>query len=577
MAPLRLLPVICAMEIMLESLYIKDLVLVPQLQVDFSPGFNTVTGETGAGKSLIIGALQLLSGGRASSSLVRRGAGNCEVAGVFRLDGTVSEGTRRWLEKALDEAGLPSCEDGRLLMRRVVSETGSRGFINGSAVTAAVMRAFGEHLVDIHGPNENQSLLQPARQLHLLDLYGVAPALLKEVRSLYGDLMAARRDLAAARDGVLSRDEEELVEHQLQEIENAGLSEDEEETLLARHRSAASSARLKELAGRLSMALSGGETALTEQLAPMVREAEELAQLDGLRGNGFVERLNAVSEELSSLAEDLVDYSGMLEIDAAELQQMEERIALLQKLKRRFGPTVGDVLATADRLRARLSRTRNHAAEIARLEAAVDSGMAKLKEACSRLHRERQSAAARLVPAVEAKLSVLGFSGAHFEIRLENAKMCASGADSCEFYFAPNRGEECAALRHSASSGEVARVMLAIKSVLSAVDEMPVMVFDEIDANIGGRTAAAVAAELRAVAHCHQVFSITHLPLIAAAGETHYMVEKHSEEQRTVALMHMLKPEERVAELVRMLGAPADDAAALEHAREMLKNAHTAV
>lgn len=543
--------------------------LVPELQIDFGAGFNTVTGETGAGKSLVIGALQLLSGGRASASAIRRGASGCEVAAVLHLPPEYP-GVRGWLAAKLDECALPPCEEWRILLRRVITAGGSRAFINGSPVTAALLKTVGERLIDIHGANENQSLLQPSQQLRLVDLYGGHREKLLAVGGVWQRLQQIRKQRQELEDDALSPEEVELFSHQLREIDRARLSPGEESQLIARHRTAANCARLQELSGQLAMELSMGEDALTERLAPVIRSCEELAELDGEKGDGFVARLNAISEELSSLAEDLQGYGAGLELDAEALQTMEERLSLIQRLKRRFGSTLEEVLAAAERLRARVSRAQGRSEQLSRLQEEEDQCWRQLAEACGELSRLRRRTAEALSPAINAKLRRLGFADAHFEVRLAQSPPSASGADSCEFFFAPNRGEECTALRHSASSGEVARVMLAIKTVLSEVDEVPVLVFDEIDANIGGRTALAVAEELRSVGGRHQVFSITHLPLIAAAGNQQYMVEKHADGDRTVTAMRRLDGEERVAEIVRMLGASAADRAAVGHAREML-------
>ena len=557
---------------MLESLHIQNLVLVPELQLEFAAGFNTVTGETGAGKSLIIGALQLLAGGRASPASIRKGARQCEVAGLFRVPEHYPA-VREELARRLEEYGLPPCEEGALLLRRVITESGSRAFVNGSSVTAAILKGLGDLLIDIHGPNENHSLLFPARQLKLLDLYGGHRAELQAVAAAWETLAGVRARLQALDSDGLAPEEQALFAHQLKEIDAARLAPDEEEQLLARHRLAANAATLRGTAGLLAQALAQGDDSLVEALAPWIRKAEELEELDPEHAAPFVQRLNALSEELSDLANDLDGYGSRLDIDEEALHDMEERIELIQKLRRRYGPTVEDVLATAERLRERLRRAASRADDLKRLHEEERAALDALAKCCAALTARRQDAAARLAPAIAAKLRRLGFARALFEARLDGAPPGPGGADACEFYFAANPGEEPRPLRQTASSGEIARVMLAIKTVLSEVDDIPILVFDEIDANIGGRTAAAVAAELTAVGQRHQVFSITHLPLIAAAGRQHFLVEKRIDGDRTVTTMAPLSRKQRVAELVRMLGAAPDDQAAIAHAREMLETA----
>ncbi|MBO4619722.1 MAG: DNA repair protein RecN [Victivallales bacterium] len=554
---------------MLESLYIRNLVLVPELHVEFDGGFNTVTGETGAGKSLILGALHLLTGGRATASSIRRGAKSCEVSGVVRLAGNYSA-LREELARKLEEYGLPPCEEDRLLLRRVITESGSRAFINGSPVTAAILKEFGDHLIDIHGPNDSHSLLLPAKQLRLLDLYGGLQTQVAKVAEGWAHLTETHRKLQELLSEGLAPEELALLAHQLKEIDQAHLTADEEETLLERHRLAANSARRCELAGQLAQGLSQSDQSMVEALVPWIRAAEELAELDPQNTSGFLNRLNLLSEECSSLASELEDYASRVELDEEALHEMDERIELIQKLKRRYGPTLQNVLETAERLRSRLQRASTRTAELARLREEESAAQKTYQVAAKTLSEARRKAADRLAPAIVEKLHKLGFLKAAFEVRLEAAKPGSTGSDACEFFFAPNQGESISALRHAASSGEVARVMLAIKTVLSEVDDLPILVFDEIDANIGGRTAGAVATELHAVGAHHQVFSITHLPLIAAAGNAQYLVEKHTEDDRTITTMHRIDDADRTAEIVRMLGSTMDDATAVAHATEML-------
>ncbi|MCQ2403347.1 MAG: DNA repair protein RecN [Lentisphaeria bacterium] len=556
---------------MLESLFIRNLVLVTELQLDFAPGFLTVTGETGAGKSLILGALKLLAGARAPASLIRRGAASCEVAGSFVVP-MWHPAVKESLEAKLDQYGLPPVEDGRLLLRRTVTESGSRAFINGSPVTAAILKEFGELLIDIHGPNESHSLLAPAKQLRLLDLYCGDDTLLQEVSAAWREVIATRKALADLQQDGLNPEEQALFAHQLKEIDDAGLTANEEEELLERHRLVANAARLQSLAGSLAQGLSQGDNSLVDILVPWIRQAEELAQLDPAKGEEFQNRLDGISNDLSDLGYELENYAGTLDFDGEALQEMNDRIELIQKLKRRYGATLEDVLATAERLRTRLAKAASRAADLEALQEKEATAVKKHLDACKRLTAQRKASADALAPAITAKLQNLGFQKALFEVRVAEAAPGATGADAVEFFFAPNLGEPIAPLRLAASSGEVARVMLAIKTVLSDVDDVPVLVFDEIDANIGGRTAAAVAEELHAVGKKHQVFSITHLPLIAAAGDRQFLVEKRVEEDRTITAMRPLNAKERILEITRMLGADATDAAAVAHAKELLQN-----
>ncbi|MCQ2397499.1 MAG: DNA repair protein RecN [Lentisphaeria bacterium] len=556
---------------MLESLFIRNMVLVTELQLDFGPGFLTVTGETGAGKSLILGALQLLAGARAPASLIRRGAKSCEVAGAFLIT-TAFPAVEKAIDAKLDEYGLPPREDSRLLLRRTLTERGSRAFINGSPVTAAILKEFGDILIDIHGPNDSHSLLAPSRQLRLLDLYGNHQQALQKVADAWRALAQIRDALDELKQDGLAPEELALLTHQLKEIDDAALAPDEEHELLAKHRLVANAARIQTLSGTLSQGISQGENSLVDMLVPWIRSAEELAQLDPSGGEEFLNRLNAISNDLSDLGSELEDYASGMEFDGEALQQMDERIELIQKLKRRYGGSLEEVIATGERIRARLKKAASRSADLETLSEREIAANKALLDACGELTRLRKASAEKLAPAITQKLQHLGFQKALFQVGLTAAAPSSNGTDAVEFLFAPNQGEAIAPLRLAASSGEVARVMLAIKTVLSEVDDIPVLVFDEIDANIGGRTAAAVAAELHSVGARHQVFSITHLPLIAAAGDRQYLVEKRLEEDRTLTQMTLLSPEARILEITRMLGADENDSAALAHARELLAN-----
>ncbi len=554
---------------MLEALNIRNLALVTELSLDFLPGLNTVTGETGAGKSLIIGALQLLAGGRASAGIIRKGATTCEISGIFRLD-RVSPEVQEQLQLLLDEGGVRQCEEQRLLIRRVISETGSRAFVNNSPVTAAYLRDLGEYLIDIHGPNDSQTLLLPKRQLTLLDSFADHAGPLQECRQAWKALQELRQERQALQEDNLSAEEIQLFAFQLQEIDRAEIQADEEAPLQERHRLTTHSRRLIEIARQGADALAQGDNSLQEQLALTIRQIRELAQIDPTAGETFQERLEELSNDLGEIASDLDNYAGSLDWDEEALQEMEARLELLQRLKRKFGPTLADVLSCAERIRGRLARVQGRQEALATLAEREQVLQKQHQSLCQKLHALRQKSGERLSAEISGKLQRLGFTRAGFAVLLTPGTPGPDGADTVEFCFAPNVGEEMQPLRSIASSGEIARVMLAIKTILSDADQVPVLVFDEIDANIGGRVAADVAVELRSLGRQHQVFCITHLPRIAAAGEAHFLVSKQISAGRTNASMFRLEGEERVQEIVRMLGDSGSSATACRHARELL-------
>jgi DNA repair protein RecN (Recombination protein N) len=553
----------------LQTLHIRNLALVTELEVDFCPGFNAVTGETGAGKSLILGAVQMILGARVGPDVIRHGAEQCEVCAHLQL-GSADGALHQAVGAVLAAAGLAPCEDGQLVLRRVISASGSRAYINGSGATATTLRDLGSLLVDVHGPYEHQSLLRPPCQLELLDAFAGLGEWRTRCAHAWSQVGDTAAELAAAQRETLSIEEADLLAFQADEITRAALEEGEEERLVAQHRRAANAQRLIRLADSCRLGLAESETSQLDRLGHFVRLLQELESIDPERGAAFAERLGLVIEQVRDLAADLGQYVEGFEVDQEAFAQLEERLELVLKLKRKYGPTVADIAARLADLQRRLEQFRGREARLQELTQAVAERRQEHAAACAELTRGRQRTAGALAASIAEKLRRLGFSHADFEIRLDPATPGPSGADQVEFLFAPNAGEPMVPLRHCASSGEMARVMLAVKTVLTEADQVPLLIFDEVDANIGGRTAVSVAEELVAIARRHQVLSITHLPQIAAAGERHFLVSKHVQDNRTTTTMSALGPAERELEIARMLGAAADSQIALTHAREML-------
>ena len=557
---------------MLESLHIRNLALVTTLDLDFSAGLNVITGETGAGKSLIIGAIQLLAGGRSTPAVIRKGEKSCEAAAVVNLS-SAQPTLRAAIDEKLETAGLPPCEEDRLLLRRVITESGSRAYVNATPVTVGLLRDIGVLLIDIHGPHDNQSLLLGSHQLELLDTYAGNQQLLLECRRRHGEVCEARRQLDDLEHEGLNPEEADLLKHQLKEIKEAELQPGEDVELVKKYKLGENSRRLGELTAGSSQALASGDNSILDQLTDIIRALRELESLDPDNGPQFPEQLVSIYDQIQTLAEQLDDYAQELTLDPAEFQELEERLELVQKLKRKYGPSLEDVFSTQERIKERLQKILGRGELTQELRQKLADATAAMADVCRKLSEARAKAAGPLSEAITAKLRHLGFNKAAFQIRLTEAQAGPTGADGCEFMFAPNIGEDLQPLRSTASSGETARVMLAVKTVLSEADAVPILVFDEIDANVGGRVAGTVADELRAVARHHQVFSITHLPQIAAAAENHYLVEKHIENDRTITGMTALDKEARTRELIRMLGADEDSQAAAQHACELLENA----
>jgi DNA repair protein RecN (Recombination protein N) len=549
---------------MLSSLRIHNLALVDDLDWTLPRGFVAVTGETGSGKSIIIGALKLLLGERADKSLIRTGAESCMVEAVFLLDDV--EG----LNAQLAEQGIDPCEGNALILKRVFSQGGAnRQFINCSATTLAVLKSAGDALVDLHGPHDHQSLLSPVTQMELLDSFaGTAPQLEEygECYRLLNSLLASRDELSAS-EGTLER-EIELLKHQTAEIEGAAIQPGEEGPLLARYTLGTNARRLTELSTQILQRLEEADDALLTQLCEVQRTLRDLEKIDPSTGKIALTHAEAIGQ-LEDVARALQRYAGTLNIDAAELARIEERVSLLETLKRKYGGTLDAVVAFGATAAERLRRIESRGTELVRLEKEIETARKSLLEAGERLRKKRAGAAPRLAKDIASQLIDLGFKKSGFEISLAPLPAPGpQGLDGAEFKFAPNPGEPMKPLKAIASSGEISRVMLAVKTSLAAQDTIPLLVFDEIDANVGGEIAHAVGGKMRSLGAEHQVVCITHLPQVAAVAGSQFVVSKDVRDGRTTSRLTEVKGKARLEEIARMLGGKSESA--LAHAKTLL-------
>jgi DNA repair protein RecN (Recombination protein N) len=539
---------------------VEDLVWQP------GPGLVAITGETGAGKSLLIGALQLLLGERADKSLIRSGAEACTVEAAFETADS------RELDAWLEEQGTEPCADGQLLLKRTLSAAGSgRQFVNGSPCTLSVLKALGDRLVDLHGPHDHQSLFSREAQTRVLDAYAGAA-------TVAGDFAAAHREtnrLAGEIEGLRALEEDatlrrEMLTHAAGEIAEAKLRPGEEEEVVARLRAAGNSQRLLELSSQLEGALGAeGDGGLRQALAEAIRVARELARLDQSAA-ALNEALGEVATRIADLENDARSYAEKIDSDPGTLRELEARADLLQALKRKYGGTIEEVVVRGEQAAQDLEEIETRGEKIATLEKEASAAAGRAAKLAKALSAARAKAAPALAKAVTAELRELGFLRAGFGVRLEAlAEARAQGAEWAEFEFAPNPGEPVKPLRAIASSGEISRVMLALKSVLAGQDGVPLLVFDEIDANVGGEVAVKVGQKMRGLSAAHQVLCITHLPQVAAAAHRQFAVTKEYDGHRTVTAVGELGGPARVAELARMLGGQDTDSA-LAHARTLL-------
>lgn len=552
------------MPAVLTLLRIKNLALVEELEWKMGPGFVAVTGETGAGKSIIIGALQLLLGERADKSLIRTGADLCTVEAVF------SGNELQKLNPQLVEAGIELCEN-ELILKRSLSSTGTnRQFINGSPTTLSILKNLGDELVDLHGPHDHQSLLSSERQLSLLDSFARAEERLAGYRNQYRQLQALLAEHSALNTAETAREQElDLLRHQINEIKSANLVADEEEEIEKRYKLASNSKRLIELASATAHKLSEADDSVLSQLAETQRLLRELEKIDNSIAQ-FSAAHAASVVELSEIARALSSYTEKLDLDPEQLAALEQRISLFETLKRKYGPSITEVIAFGERAVERMRNIEGRDAELERLAKEIENVRAQMNRAGEALRKLRTKAAPKLSENIRRNLRDLGFRQSEFEAKLGALdEPRASGFDAVELVFSPNPGEPPKPLRAIASSGEISRLMLAIKSALAAHDEIPLLVFDEIDTNVGGEIAHAVGGKMQTLGRDHQVICITHLPQVAATAFSHFVVTKDVARGRTFSNLREVSGKSRQEEIARMLGGKSESA--LKLAASLLK------
>lgn len=544
---------------MLVLLKIRNLALVDELLWEIGPGLIGVTGETGAGKSVIIGALKLVLGERADKSLIRSGEETCTVEAVF------ASGADKRLSEILDEGGI-DLDDDSLIIRRVISTKASRQFINDSPVTQALLKRIGQELVDLHGPHDHQSLLSTERQRSMLDAFAGNEAALLSYEAIYRHWKELSDQIDEIRQQESATDQElELLSHIVSEIDQANLDPDEERSLEGRWRRASNANRLRESCGEAIHRLND-EAGVLDQLGSLQKTVRDLERIDPKLGDWTLPLERALIE-LEDLASSLHDYLSDLEIDAQEIAEVEERMNLVEVLRRKYGSTFSEILDRRNQAAKKLNALENRDSRMKELQERLEHLQGQLESAAYKLSATRRRAAPRLAKEISKQLNDLGFKQSTFEIELPKLDQFSQfGAEGAEYHFGPNPGEPVLPLRQIASSGEISRVMLAVKTALAEQDSTPLMVFDEIDANVGGEIASAVGAKMAALGKRHQVVAITHFPQVAAKAQRHFVVEKNVHGGRTSSHLFAVEGEARVDELVRMLGGGGDRARSMASA-----------
>lgn len=553
---------------MLSRLNIRNLALVDSVSVSFERGLTVITGETGAGKSLLIGALRLLLGERADKSMIRTGETSCGIEAVFELADSSDA------DAVLDAVGLPPCEDGLLVIRRTLTETSSKNLVNDSPVTLPVLKALGDVLVDMHGPYDHQSLLHTNAQMDILDAFGQLGeerAAYREQYKVFQTLEKRFQELSNVDDSGIA-EQIDLLAWRIKEVEEAKISEEDELAVQQEHEQIANAQNILELAQTAASGLTESEYAALEGISAARRACAQLAKYlpDAEAWAGELEGAARTVQEISASIQSAVED---ISAGPERLQFLDERLALYRSLKRKHAPTVPEILAKLDEWETRLKDLQSRDEQRAAVEAERAAALVETEKAGRALRKKRQKVAGELADAITTELRDLGFEHGLFEVQLLDIdEPSTSGLDEIEFGFAPNAGESMRPLRAIASSGEISRVMLAVKAVLARHDRIPLLVFDEIDANVGGEIANAVGDKLAQVGTTHQVIAITHLPQVAVCGHNHFAVAKNVQDGRTFTRITQLDGDERTEEIARMLGGKDLTKSTLRHAEELLQN-----
>ncbi len=549
----------------LRELRVRNFAVVEEATLEFGPGLSVLSGETGAGKSLLVEALALLVGGRPGPDMIRAGSGTARVEGRFEIEDLAG------LRTLCEEAGVDH-EDGWLILRRELRRKGRhRAWVNGSPSTAGRLREFGGRLLDLHGQHDHQRLLNRAWQRRILDAYGRHGGLASQTEAAYEGLRSIERRLEATRRAAREgRERADYLRFKRDEISRAGLEPNEDEALESEAHRLAHSEELIELSGSLHHRLYEAEGSIVDQLGEFAARLEALVAIDR-EADPFRDLIVAALRNVEELGRNLAPYRDSIEHDPRRLDEIRVRQDLLYRLKRKYGGTLEDVIRAGEEARRELETVRGVDDEIERLEAAREAVSAELAALASELSERRRASARALAEAVTAALPELGLRGGRLEIALDAfGEIRGTGAERVEFLISLNPGFPSAPLRRVASGGEMSRLMLALETALIEVDNLPVLVFDEIDAGIGGEVAHRVAGRLVRLSAAHQVLVVTHLAQIAARADAHYSIGKVTEAEGARASVRVLTGGERVQEVARMLGGDPASRASRAHAEELL-------
>jgi len=551
---------------MISSLSIRNVALIDEVEVAFGPGLNVLTGETGAGKSIVVDSINFLLGQRPGRDFVRTGANSASVCGIIEVSDPV-------IKEALDGMGIDLAGEGQLLLERTIQAGGkSICRINGRTVTAGMLKDACAFLVDVHGQHEHQSLLDANKQMALLDMFcgeelAKHKVTLEELLKRYKENARALKEIVGV--GNQRAEKIEIWKFQLSEIEKAALIPEEEESLTTRRSRLAALEKLTTNTSSAVYLLYGSEGAAMDKISNAKAKITEMAKLDPSREPMLI-TLTEIEAQLSDICHQLRNYQDELDGDPAALDKIESRLDVIYRIKKKYGPTVEEVLKKQAELTQNLDNLENSDLEIKRLQKIMRGLTAEITAVCDAMHELRTKLGQHISAQIQDVLRDLGMQNAQIAIDVtRKTAFGPDGNDQVEFQISPNPGEPLKSLKRIASGGEMSRVMLAIKTVLADADRIGTVIFDEVDAGVSGRTAQQVAQKLRVISRSRQILCITHLPQIAAMANTHFRIEKKTEGQRTVTSVTPLEFEQMIAELARLIGGAEITAATYGAAMEM--------
>ncbi len=566
----------------LSKLIVKNFAIIENIDVDFSRGFNVITGETGAGKSIVINALNLALGYKADLSKIRRGAESSEIVSYFQITGNLS----RKLQKILSDNNI-TLKDNQLVLRRKLYESGrSAAWINDYKSSITLLKTVGNTIVDMHGQHAHQQLLNQETHLSYLDNFGGYDELLKNVKEKWLQLQNTREKLRNLKDRQqLNKEKQELWQFQYDEIQKINPRPGEMEKLEADQKLLVNAEKYHELAGHLTEIIYEGENTLYNNTQAVIQQVQELNDINSIYDN-YLESLEQAKYLFQELANDITDSANDVEYDPGKLEEINSRISAIDKLQKKYNPDIDKILKYKEELEEKLNQTGSLRIDINNTERELENNHEAYQTAVMKLSEVRQKTALEFSEKIEQELGKLGFKKSKFQVQLSYVKNTKGiveidgnnydsdqlGMDRVEFFIRTNPGEPITPLIDTVSGGEVSRIMLAMKSIMASGDNIPVLVFDEIDTGISGHIARVVGEEMLNLSKNHQILCITHLPQIASLGNKHLSVKKRTADNRNVTYLENLDESKRIDEIAKLIAGKKITPAGLEQARELLIN-----